>query len=450
MQPEKLQIQLTQKQKILRNKFLDRNITEILYWGWARWWKSRGVCEIITMTCINREWIVRLVWREERDDLRKTTLTTLIKVLNRHWLVAWTDYTLNLQTKELKFFNGSKVLFVPLKQQPSDPEFNWLGSYEITYGFVDEAQQVSRKAIDIILSRCTEKIKEYDLVGKIIMTCNPMKCHLYNDFIKPWMNNELPFDRVFIPSLYKDNPYIDHKKYEESLKRADKITKERLLKGNREYDDDPTKLYSYDDICDLFTNKGEKWEHYITSDIARLGSDKTVVIVWDWWIGKVFSYTKNKTTHTAAIIKQLQYQYDVKNSNTICDEDWVGWWVVDMLECKWFVNNSSPILSDKDKEIRNYKNLKDQCYFELEPIISSWKIRLEVDNDTIKETIIEELDVIKQKNPDKWWKLQILTKEEIKQLINRSPDFADSIAMRMYFELNKKPDPTIYFIKIWS
>jgi len=446
MQPEKLQIPLTEKQKILRNKFLDRNITEILYWGWARWWKSRGVCEIITMTCLNKEWIVRLVWREEWDDLRKTTLTTLIKVLNRHWLVAWTDYTLNLQTKELKFFNGSKVIFVPLKQQPSDPEFNWLGSYEITYGFVDEAQQVSRKAIDIILSRCTEKVKEYDLVGKIIMTCNPMKCHLYNDFIKPNKEWTLPFDRVFISSLYKDNPYIDHKKYEESLKRADKVTKERLLKGNWEYDDDPTKLYEYDDICDLFTNSWENWEHYITSDIARLWDDKTVVIVRDWWIWKVFSYTKNRTTETSNIIRWLQKQYDVKNSNTICDEDWVGWWVVDQLGCKWFVNNSSPILSDKDKEIRNYKNLKDQCYFELEPIISSWKMRLEVDNDNSKETIIEELDVIKQKNPDKWWKLQILTKEEIKQLINRSPDFADSIAMRMWFELNKQPEPTIYFI----
>jgi hypothetical protein len=29
-----------------------------------------------------------------------------------------------------------------------------------------------------------EKIKEYHLKGKVIMTCNPMKCHLYNDFIK--------------------------------------------------------------------------------------------------------------------------------------------------------------------------------------------------------------------------------------------------------------------------
>ena len=398
------------------------------------------------MTCLNIPGIVRLVWREEWDDLRKTTLTTLIKVLNHHWIISGEDYTLNLQTKELKYYNGSKVLFVPLKQQPSDPEFNWLGSYEITYWFVDEAQQVSRKAIDIILSRCTEKIKEYDLVGKVIMTCNPMKCHLYNDFIKPWMNWELPFDRIFIPSLYKDNPFIDHKKYEESLKRADKVTKERLLKWNREYDDDPTKLYQYDDINDLFTNSWENWEHYITSDIARLWNDKTVTIVRDWWIWRVFSFTKNRTTETSNIIRWLQNQYLVKNSHTICDEDWVGWWVVDMLWCKWFINNSSPILSEEEKEIRNYKNLKDQCYFELQPIIENWVMKLIVMNDNDKESIVEELDVIKQKNPDKWGKLQILTKEEIKQLIWRSPDFADTIAMRMWFELNKQPDVQIYFI----
>jgi hypothetical protein len=36
------------------------------------------------------------------------------------------EYSLNLQTKELKYYNGSKILFVPLKQQPSDPEFNRL------------------------------------------------------------------------------------------------------------------------------------------------------------------------------------------------------------------------------------------------------------------------------------------------------------------------------------
>jgi hypothetical protein len=73
-------------------------------------------------------------------------------------------------------------------------------------------------------------------------------------------------------------------------------------------------------------------------------------------------------------------------------------------------------------------------------------MKLIVINDTDKENIVEELDVIKQKNPDKWGKLQIIAKEEIKELIWRSPDFADSIAMRMRFELNKQPDVQIYFI----
>jgi hypothetical protein len=73
-------------------------------------------------------------------------------------------------------------------------------------------------------------------------------------------------------------------------------------------------------------------------------------------------------------------------------------------------------------------------------------MKLLVDNDNDRECIIEELDVIKQKNPDKWWKLQISTKNEIKRLLWRSPDFADAIAMRMWFELNKKPEVQIYFI----
>ena len=444
--PRELTANFTEKQMMLWNAFINPEITEILYWGWARWWKSRGVWEIIAYTSLALPGIVRLVWRREWDDLRKTTLNTILKVLNSKWMKEWREYKLNMQTKELYFYNGSKLYFVPLKDIPSDPEFNWLWWYEITYWYVDEAQEVNRKAINIILSRCTEKVKEYNLKWKVIMTCNPMKCHLYSDFIRPQKEWTITKDRIFIPALYKDNPFIDQKKYEEWLMRADKVTKERLLNGNWEYDDDPTKLYQYDDINDLFTNSWESWEHYITSDIARLWNDKTVTIVRDWWIWRVFSFTKNRTTETSNIIRWLQKQYSVKNSNTICDEDWVGWWVVDVLWCKWFINNSSPILSEEEKEIRNYKNLKDQCYFELQPIIENWVMKLIVMNDNDKESIVEELDVIKQKNPDKGWKLQILTKEEIKQLIWRSPDFADTIAMRMWFELNKQPEVQIYFI----
>lgn len=91
--------------------------------------------------------------------------------------------------------------------------------------------------------------------------------------------------------------------------------------------------------------------------------------MWDGWIGRIFSYKKNRTTETVSIIQHLQQQYKIKNSDTVCDEDGVGGGVVDQLGCKGFVNNSSPILTPEQKEIRNYKNLKDQCYFELQSVI---------------------------------------------------------------------------------
>lgn len=103
------------------------------------------------------------------------------------------------------------------------------------------------------------------------MSCNPSKGHLYADFIKPTKEGTLAKDRIFIQSLYLDNPHIDHRKYEDNYKNADKATKERLLRGNWEYDDNPYKLFAYDAIQDIFTNTGKRTgTKYIISDVARL------------------------------------------------------------------------------------------------------------------------------------------------------------------------------------
>jgi len=252
-----LQLKLTKKQWELLSSFNNPLVSEILFGGWARWWKTRWIAEIINMTCIQMPWIVWLVWRRERDDLRKTSLLTILKVLNKHWLKQDIDYNINMQTKELTYSNGSKLFFVPLKSQPVDPEFNWLWGYEITYAFIDEAQEVEPKAIAVIKSRLTEKIKQYNIIGKIVMWCNPDKWHLYSTFIRPSREECMRYWRVFIQSLYKDNPYIDHKKYEDSLENADLVTKQRLLYGNWEYDDTQWKLFRYDEILDLFSSNIE-------------------------------------------------------------------------------------------------------------------------------------------------------------------------------------------------
>ena len=54
-----------------------------------------------------------------------------------------------------------------------------------------------------------------------------------------------------------------------------------------------------------------------------------------------------------------------------------------------------------------------------------------------KEQIVRELEMIKRHRADVDGKLQVTPKDQIKLREGISPDIADAIMMRMFFELNK-------------
>ena len=60
----------------------------------------------------------------------------------------------------------------------------------------------------------------------------------------------------------------------------------------------------------------------------------------------------------------------------------------------------------------------------------------------IQEEIIEEFEQIKRFEPDNEQKLRIIPKEQVKEILGRSPDWSDMIMMRMFFELQKPHDTT--------
>ena len=121
-------------------------------------------------------------------------------------------------------------------------------------------------------------------------------------------------------------------------------------------------------------------------------------------------------------------------SKVVADEDGVGGGVVDILGCKGFVNGSKPI--EENNIIVQYQNLKSQCYFHLAKKINNNEIYINA-NENQKELIMQELEHVKRNNIDKDGKLSVLPKEKIKELLGRSPDYADALMMRMFFELDK-------------
>ena len=192
-------------------------------------------------------------------------------------------------------------------------------------------------------------------------------------------------------------------------------------------------LINNESITKLFTNKPSKGVNYITADIARLGDDKTVVFVWDGWsVIEVNEYDVTRVNESVNHIRDLQNKYNINNNNTIVDEDGVGGGVVDYLKCKGFVNGSRAI-KEKGK-VLNFANLKTQCYYKIAEKINQNLISVSC-SEKQEMLLTEELEWVRLAKEVDVSKIALLSKDKVKEQIQRSPDYSDSLMMRMYFEL---------------
>lgn len=425
------------KQREALRALRDLTTNEVLYGGGARGGKSWLGCGWVIMESISKPESAWIIAREELTKLRDTTLITFFKVLSDLKLKREVHYHYDAQNFTCQFYTGSRIFFREIKYIPSDPEFDRLGSYDLTGCFLDESQQIHAKAISVLRGRFSVLSGPgWKTIPKSLYTCNPAKNWIYSEFVRPSKDGNIRPDRVFIPSLATDNPFVDEA-YIENLKKADKVTRARLLYGDFEYDDDPAALMSIDKINDIFTNTfAEGGEKYITSDIARFGKDTTTIFVWDGLrVIKVIQLRKKKTTDVSQMIDHLRIMHHVPMSNVVIDEDGVGGGVVDQLTgCYGFVNNGKA-LNDE-----NFANLKSQCYFKLAELVNDNKILIQSDDPEIKSQLTEELEQVKQKDMDKDAKRAVIGKDKVKELIGRSPDLSDSLMMRMVFEIEPVAD----------
>jgi hypothetical protein len=436
-------MELSIKQTIALDLLEDKTTNEILFGGGAGGGKTALGCYWQLKQRLKYPNTRGLIGRAVLKTLKETTLVSFFQVAKMQGLEAGKHYKYNGQMSQIELFNGSVILLKDLYAYPSDPNFDELGSLEITDAFIDEANQIEDKARNIIKSRIRYQLDENELIPKVLYTCNPAKNWTYSEFYKPQVDGTIAKNKQFIASLIDDNPFIS-KHYKENLLTLDTVSKERLLFGNWEYSNDPSILIEYDKILDSF-NSGyiPTGPHYITCDVARFGSDSTVVGIWDGFRVKLHQYNGKSVVEVAEIIKQFQAEHQVPNSQIVVDEDGVGGGVVDILRCKGFVNNSSPLENPITRQKENFDNLKSQCYFKLAELMNDNKIFINASG-TTKEKIIQELEQVKQKSVDNDGKKGVMPKDKVKALIGRSPDFSDCLAMRMIFEYTPKFQVSVF------
>lgn len=412
----------------------DETTSDVLYGGAARGGKSWLGCSWIMFESLTKPKSAWFIAREELTKLKDTTLLTFFKVLEFWDLKEKKDYTYNGSSYQLRFSNGSIIFFAELKFKPNDPLFNRIGSYDLSGAFIDEVQQIAKQAINVLRARFSVLSgKRWKTTPKLFMSANPSKNWTYEDYYLANKEKRLENWKKFIQALPSDNSY-NSQDYLDNLLKSDEQTVQRLFYGNWEYDNNPDSMIDYESILGLFNNDHikEGTVKYISADIAGQGSDHFRVVVWYGWkaIEKI-SMSKSDGKEVIDAIKGLQRKYLIPAKRVVYDADGIGNFVGGFIRgAVAFKNGSKPLLKE------NYENLKTQCYYKYSEKVVNGEVWIAFNvNEIERKEIIQEHEQIKKRDSDKEGTLKIVKKEDVKKILGRSPDWTDTFAMRMYFEM---------------
>lgn len=465
-------INLLPKQTEAWDAWESAEVTEIGYGGAAGGGKTRLGCYLAIVIAEQFPGSRGAIGRYELKNLRLTTLVELFAIFGELGYEEGRDYTYNAQDSFIKFSNGSVVLLLDTAPSPKDPEYTRFGSLNLTWAWLEESNETPEKAKSILKTRVGRN-NRFVLDGKEVIakalwleTFNPNKGHVHRDYYKPWKAGALPAYRRFIRALPGDNPYLPAI-YIENLKRADKVTRERLLEGNFDYDADPQKLFDYEAVLDLRHNvlarpPRHRPKRYLINDIARQGGDRIVLSEWeDLTLVGLEVNTFQDLEATKLQIRNRVSESRIPWEQVLSDEDGVGGGVVDGLKgSKGFLGGSRALemwdgLRGK-KVPQAFANLRSQCFFAAAELVNQRRMAVKLryfktniegyTEATALEQLEEELDAIKEvPRHGQSDKRAVIPKVDIKEQLGRSPDLCDVVMMRALFELKAPPAEEVQY-----
>lgn len=426
-----------EKQKECARQWLNDEVIDIVYGGSKGSGKSYLGVSLIFADAFMYAGTRYFIARKCLNDLRKHTIPSIYEVF-RHWGIDERYYKFNGQDNFFQLHNGSQVFLIDARYMPSDPEYTRFGSQQYTRGWIEEAGEFSTDAKNNLQATIGRWMNDaYGLTGKLLMTCNPAKNFLYNDYYKKFKDGKLETYRRFIQALPQDNKMLP-KNY---LRDLDRILtpsqRKRLLLGLWDYDDDPSLLIdSYDAICDVFTNDHvlpDDDERYLSTDLAAKGRDKWVVSTRRGFVFKIDiaqNYSREKEMELK--IRALMLTNKIPHSRVIADSDGLGSYLGSYIDGIKEFHGGTPAVN---REM--YDKLKTECAYKLAELINKREMYI-ICTPEQAELIKQELAVLKEENiGNDLVRKSIIDKKQQKELLGRSPDFLDTLIMHMFWLLKK-------------
>lgn len=441
-------ITISELQKLAIELFDDKDTVEIIFGGSAGGSKSMAIGILAVLRCIRYPGVREGIGRKDLTQLKKTTFATLLGKVHALFGIEKGDFHQG-QDGSITYRNGSSILPIELAYYPSDPDFNRLGSLEITDMFIDEVGELPEKSYNAIKSRVGRwKNDEYGLTPKILSTCNPSMNFIKQEFfdvydmlgggtIQRWQHGftivdgkKIPAYKAFVRSSVYDNPFIE-RSYIETLKRLPTQERKRLLDGNWNYVDEDSSLFKNSLLHKATTytipENTDKFSYYIGVDVADKGKDSTIfslikngVLITQRKSTVQMNWDKESEAPMSKLVSEELIQFAQQNGFTpqtakhiAIETNGVGVGVRDfMKDLGWRITEYTA--THKSRSTGYYQMMLDMDSGNLQ-IHHDLK-----DLDILKSELVAHTYEMDNQTPS------VIKKDKLRQMLGRSPDRADS------------------------
>lgn len=415
------------------------------------------------------------VGRKTLKSLRQSFIQTLLGQVHKMFnLVEDQDFNYSAQLGEIKYNNGSTVIFGELMKNPSDPDFSRFGSLELDMAFIEEAGEVTLEAKNAIRSRVGRGImaKEHSLPGKLVLSGNPSQNFLRTEYYDPYMElgggeyqswvigetvirpdkkkvpKKVPMKRCFLRMSVYQNPFIPQS-YIDTLKTLPRRERKRLLDGDWDYADDDSSLFKSGLIDKAITYElpqpSENFNKVIGVDVSDAGRDRTVfslidngVLVTQKCSDVQMNWDRKSEEPLSYLIANELIEFAQRNGfqqvnakNIAVESNGVGVGVRDALRVRgWTLT-----------EYVNTGQSRSDNYYNLMLNMDSGTIKLYKDVSTLGE-LRKELGAhtYEMENQEP----KVIKKSKLKETLGRSPDYSDSFMIASWMwdrKVNPQRDP---------
>lgn len=447
-------VTISEIQQLAVNLFNDDDTLEAVFGGSGGGGKSVVIGLLAFLRCKQYPGVREGIGRKDLSQLKKTTLTTLLGKVHQIMGVSQSDFHQG-QDGTITYKNGSQIIPIELDCYPSDPDFNRLGSLEITDMFIDEVGELLEASYNAIKSRVGRwKNDEYNITPKLISTCNPsqnfVRQYFYDVYekmgggdIQRWQDGftikngkKIPAYRAFIRASVYANPFIE-KSYIENLKRLPDKERRRLLDGDWRYADSENSLFKSGLLekatCFKLPEPSEKFNKFIGCDVADGGKDHTVFSLIDngilisQKISQVqMNWDKTSKLPLSRLMADELIEFAQRNGFTQRESSHIA------VECNGVGVGIRDMLKDRGWSISEYvatHKSRSENYYNLMLDMDSGEIQMYnelLGLDELKKELTAHTYSMSNQQPD------VLKKEKLKAVLGKSPDEADSFMIAAY------------------